>query len=363
MTNPSIRERWLARWRRMLLIDIDAEQRIVGIDGDCSAFGLELKHGAALVDALPAVHSLAGPNPIELFHVEIAAGCHCHLSWQPTDGGGQWLLVDATLEWERLQREQQRANNADLLNAQLLTLTRQLREAERQLSADKLALEQLSVARGRLLATISHELRTPLSTLVGHAALLGNHSETAVQRSAQVIARTIEHTLGLLENLIVQSQVGDQRLQLKAEPVALRPLLDDFIALFDAHARRHGHRLELNCEFDESQVAELDPSALRQVIYNLIGNAFKHAPRAVVVTVAAAIDAQKLRISIADDGDGVGAELRGALFDAFATRRSNSGLGLWISRRLCVAMNGDLRYESVDPHGARFIVELNLPSA
>ncbi len=231
---------------------------------------------------------------------------------------------------------------------------------------DSLRARQASEQRvRRFVSDASHELRTPLASIRGYAELsrLG-----AVQMSPE-----IAHAVGrieseavrmgtLVDDLLLLARLDEGR-PLEREPVDVTELVVN--AVSDAHAAAPDHVWQLDVP-DASVTVTGDAARLHQVIANLLGNARTHTPPGTRVVTAVAREADRVRISVTDDGPGVPPELGDAVFDRFARADSSrsraagsTGLGLSIAAAVAHAHGGDVTLES-RPGCTRF--SLSLPA-
>ena len=240
------------------------------------------------------------------------------------------------------------------------------------------AAEAASQAKSRFLANMSHEIRTPMNAVVGLIDLLLDSETDATRRSyLRTIDSSADSLLCILNDILDLSKIEAGRLNLERTSVALWPLLDGVMKTMAVRAHQKGLELACDIEPDVPEVVEGDPSRLRQVLLNLVGNAIKFTERGeVMVTLTLAEPASAgrvlLRGAVRDTGIGIPREQQRAIFAAFAqadastTRRyGGTGLGLAISAQLVRLMDGQLGVQSVPGQGSvfEFTVVLGLPSS
>jgi PAS domain S-box-containing protein len=248
-----------------------------------------------------------------------------------------------------------------------------LAEKNRQLSAafeqaQKLAVEAqtASVAKGQFVANISHEIRTPLNGIIGICELLLDTRMTAEQKEyAQIINASSESLLNIINATLDFSKIDAGKMELESINFNLRSIFEDIIGLLAVNANKK--KLELIGFIEPSTPLNLngDPGRLRQILFNLIGNAIKFTMEGeIIVKVAPAEEKEGeiyLRFMVHDTGIGIPPDKIDLLFKAFSqadgsfTRKfGGTGLGLAISKGLVEKMGGKIGVESTFGKGASF---------
>ncbi len=211
--------------------------------------------------------------------------------------------------------------------------------------------QQLKLAAlGRLTANIAHEIRNPLSA-IGHAAELLNEEHREPDRGR--LTRIIHDNTLRLERLVSDVLQLNRRDRAAADRVALAAWLAAFIEDFSANEAVPPGRIVLEAARDAT--LEFDREHLRQVLWNLLRNAVRHArPAPGSVRIVLNDYADQVELNVVDDGPGVAREVRGQLFEPFFTTESKgTGLGLYLARELCAANRATLEYVD-DVQGAHF---------
>jgi len=211
--------------------------------------------------------------------------------------------------------------------------------------------QQLKLAAlGRLTANIAHEIRNPLAA-ISHAAELLNEEKRADDRER--LTRIIHDNTQRLERLVTDVLQLNRRDRVAAERIALGPWLAEFLAEFNANAALPPGRIALDAARDE-RIA-FDREHLRQVLWNLLRNAVHHAGAGSgAVRIVPRGYADRVELSVIDNGPGVPASSQGQLFEPFFTTDSKgTGLGLYLARELCAANQATLEYVD-DMPGAHF---------
>ncbi|MEP2612870.1 ATP-binding protein, partial [Marinobacter alexandrii] len=266
-----------------------------------------------------------------------------------------------------------------------------LRRSEDELRAAKLEAERLareaetaSLAKSEFLANMSHEIRTPMNAVIGYSDLLNNTVTDPQQRTYLEAIRAGSRSLLMLINDILDlSRIEAGKLRLDYSAVSMRRLLGDVRHIFDLRAMEQGISLEVSVDSNMPVSMMLDETRLRQVLFNLVGNAIKftHEGGVTVRATATRLKSEassepdagngevrkfyRLVVTVQDTGIGIPADQRDRIFDAFEqqegqnTRRyGGTGLGLAISRKLARMMGGELELESESGKGSVFTVVL-----
>jgi signal transduction histidine kinase/CheY-like chemotaxis protein len=224
----------------------------------------------------------------------------------------------------------------------------------------------------RFTAALSHEIRTPLNGLLGLAALL---EETGLSPSQSEYVAAIRKSgarlLDLLNNVLDYARMGEGRLPLEESPFPVADLVQDVAELIAPRA--HAAGLDLAAVVDPVLPTHMvgDAGRLRQILFNLAGNAVKFTEHgAVLIAAAPRLDGTGLSLSVRDTGMGVPHEARTRLFEAFgqariadARRDGGVGLGLAIVAQLVSVMGGRIEVQSEPGRGALFRVDLPLVPA
>ncbi len=238
-----------------------------------------------------------------------------------------------------------------------------------ELQAANAELRTAGDAKNEFLSRMSHELRTPLAAILGFSELLGTRELGEKPDGwARMIHVAGEHLLTLVDEIMDLSRIEAGTVGISTEAVSLRPLVDEAFQLMRPVAA--GHEITLyEPVFTEGTAASYvlaDRQRLTQVVINLISNAIKYNRHRGTVTVELERDEGRIRLSVADTGDGIEPDLLPRLFtpferlDAAASGIDGTGLGLALSRRLVEAMGGRIGVKSRRGVGTTFWVELEV---
>ena len=218
--------------------------------------------------------------------------------------------------------------------------------------------------RTRLIATVSHELRNPLHAMAGLAELLTTSAGLQDDASslADTLRRQIDGLTTVIDDLLDSSRLGVGAVSLAAQPVSVRSLVDDVIALAGLGARERAVAV-LGHVPDEVPTWVLgDATRIRQVLSNLVGNAVKFTLEGEVLLAVTSVP-NGLQFEISDTGQGIDPAEKTTIFDAFTTGSNagdggGAGLGLTIVRQLVELMSGTIKVVSNIGEGSTFTVTL-----
>ena len=266
-------------------------------------------------------------------------------------------------EIEENREELQRANE---------TLEENVEKRTAELEVALGQAEQASAAKAEFLASMSHEIRTPMNGVVGMADLL---SQTHLNEDQQLMLNTIKDSgnslLTIINDILDFSKIEAGKLDIESIPLSLIDALEGAAATISPNASRKNIQIVTYIDPDIPHTLLGDPVRLRQIIFNLTGNAVKFSEEGEVTIRADKVredgNGMRVKISVVDNGIGISDDAQSKLFEAFSqadnstTRRfGGTGLGLTICKGLTDMMNGEISVESQLGSGSTFSVELPL---
>ncbi|RAK64300.1 ATP-binding protein [Phenylobacterium kunshanense] len=237
------------------------------------------------------------------------------------------------------------------------------------------AAAEASQARSAFLATMSHEIRTPMNGVLGMARLLRRDEANPGQAERlDVLIQSGEHLLAILNDVLDVARIDAGRLEIVAAPTDLHGLLDRLVAFWTPRAQERGLELNLRMTPETPAWVMADAVRLRQILFNLVGNALKFTDSGSVDVIVHATrrgpGEARVRLSVRDTGPGIAEEQVPRLFDRFSQadrsderRHGGAGLGLAIVRQLVELMDGRVWVETELGTGSTFHVELPLDLA
>ncbi|MCX7363833.1 MAG: PAS-domain containing protein [Alphaproteobacteria bacterium] len=251
----------------------------------------------------------------------------------------------------------------------------ELKEQQTELERARDEAQTANQAKSTFLATMSHEIRTPMNGVVGTAELLEREPLNERQRRlVGTVRRSAAALLRIIDDVLDFSKIEAGRMELEEAPCSLRALIEGTAETLSVQIEKKGLAISTAIEPGTPDALLADVTRLRQILFNLIGNASKFTDVGTITVRARALavdnQAVTLALSIADTGIGMDEVQRARLFQPFAqadsstTRRyGGTGLGLSIVRRLAELMGGDVTVDSAPGRGSIFTVTVRVKRA
>ncbi|MFV0422685.1 response regulator [Oleidesulfovibrio sp.] len=253
-----------------------------------------------------------------------------------------------------------------MLNDHSKHLEKLVAERTQELEYERQVAEKASKAKGDFVASMSHELRTPMNAIIGMIEIAMKTDLSTKQREYLTIIRSSARSLlGVVNDILDISKIEAQKMELEQVAFNTLEMLEEVTDLFRERVGMKGVELVLDISSSVPQVLVGDPLRLKQVLVNLVTNAFKFTKQGEVrigVTVADRTqDVVQLAFSVRDTGLGIGEDARNRLFETFSQAEDStarlfggSGLGLSIARELVRLMGGSISVESEPGKGSDF---------
>ena len=285
-------------------------------------------------------------------------------------GGDSGRFVWVEMRCRPLDRDADKSAGGE---CEVVAVLRDVSERKSQERAVELAHEEserANAAKGRFLATMSHELRTPLNAIIGFSEMLTNETLTfdAARKLeyARLINESGRHLLSVVNGILDMSKMEIGNFEIMPEPFEPAPSILNCCDILALKAHEAGVEIRTRVSADLPEIVA-DRRALNQILINLISNAIKFTPRGGSVTVSAGPENERLAISVADTGVGIGEDdlqrVGEAFFQARASydrRHDGSGLGLSIVKGLVGLHGGDMEIRSKLGAGTKVTVRLPL---
>lgn len=243
-----------------------------------------------------------------------------------------------------------------------MALSRHLNKINMQ--RNKAAME--SEAKSSFLAKMSHEIRTPMNGVLGVSNLLEEHLTNDAARYYNKLIQSSGYTLlAIINDILDFSKIEAGKMKVESVPLNFHQLIQDATAVFQLQANEKGIRLNREIYPSTPEVIASDPVRIKQIVTNLLSNAFKFTQTGSVTVRTELVAANKLRISVIDTGIGISKANQENLFKEFSqadestTRKyGGTGLGLSICLQLAKLMGGTMGVIGEEGKGSNFWVEL-----
>ncbi len=316
------------------------------------------KAAACLVIGNSEVRDLFGPNELRIArYITTIAGAALE------NAVGFRSLQDLNANLERIVED--RTAVVEARSTELQETANNLRTAQTQLAAARDAAESASRAKSDFLAHMSHEIRTPIGAVLGFTELVLNGDAALVPEQRSYLQRVLSngnHLHRLLNDLLDLSRIEAGELTIESMECAPYALFYDTLSALQSRAIAKNLTLSLRVANCIPEKLLTDPTRLRQILTNLIGNAIKFTDQgSVSLIVETDVHENRLRIAVQDTGLGIAPAAQKNVFEPFkqaddtvARRFGGTGLGLPISQKLARALGGDISLTSEPGYGSTF---------
>lgn len=254
-------------------------------------------------------------------------------------------------------------------NKMLFELNTEIIALQRQLTRDKVMLEEANAAKDKFFSIIAHDLKNPFNALLGFSEfLLSNHREMEseeIEEQLTLLRDTSNQTYSLLEDLLTWSKAQRGKIECKPQVMKFKIIFDEVRSLIGYLADEKEISLLLEADSDIDVYA--DANMLKTILRNLVSNAIKFSYRGGIITTTVTRNDKIITITVEDKGKGISRENQGKLWNLagqYTTKgtedESGTGLGLLICKEFVAAHGGKIWVESEEGTGSKFIFTLPL---
>lgn len=240
-------------------------------------------------------------------------------------------------------------------------------EYEQKLRDKAEEAKQAAIAKTNFMASISHELRTPLHSICGIAEIISKRLAAPDDRSLmENLIRNSNILIALINDVLDITRTEDDQITFEMLPIDLEEIVEEVTTLLSGQLKEKLNTLEVKIENEAKQLWLGDPTRLKQILFNLLGNSIKFTAHGTINLIISARE-EFVEFKIIDSGIGISPSMLDKIFDHFTqadtsiTRRfGGSGMGLTISKLLIEKMGGTIKVESIEGKGAIFTFSVNL---
>ncbi|TLP80121.1 PAS domain-containing hybrid sensor histidine kinase/response regulator [Maribacter sp. ACAM166] len=273
--------------------------------------------------------------------------------WKYKDGEYRWMSDELKIIYDKTGKPIEMVGNW-----KDITLRKKL---ESELIKSKIAADKANRAKSQFLANMSHEIRTPMNAIIGYCQVLGNDRTLTNDQKTSVhhINKGGEHLLGIINDILDMSKIELGKVTLSLNAFNFHNLLKDIHEMLRIVMADKNLQFSIDIGSDVPEIIYSDESRIRQVLFNLMGNAAKFTKKGSVRLVAY-LNENKIMIEVSDTGIGIPEDEQELIFNAFeqtdqgTKTAGGTGLGLTIGQQLARLMNGQLTVKSKIGFGSTF---------
>jgi len=272
------------------------------------------------------------------------------------------ILIVITINFRLNNLVKEKTKKLELLNK---NLEKEIKKRTRDLEIKSKEAEKSARAKSRFLANMSHEIRTPLNAIIGFTSLLQNEELTpSAKRYVDIIEESSKNLLGVINDILDFSKIEEGKLSIDKVPFNLDNEVNNIAQMFYAKADEKNIIFKINKENTKVDIVT-DPMRFRQIVLNLLSNAFKFTDEYKTIELNVKYDNQRVFVSVKDEGIGISPDKLDHIFEDFTqaddstTRKyGGTGLGLSISSSLVKLLGGELKVKSEINKGSEFYFDI-----
>lgn len=234
---------------------------------------------------------------------------------------------------------------------------------------EKERAEELSLVKERFLSNMSHEIRTPLQAIIGYSEQLRSNPNDNIQPAIKAIGSSSEHLLHIVNEVLDYSRLESGKIEFEKKEFYPLEIAEEVASALQVQAEKKGLKLSFDTTITDNELVEGDEFRLRQVLYNLLGNAIKFTTHGEVkLNVSGVVEGNKFRMTfeVSDTGIGIKQGDQHRIFHRFEQASASvgnlyggTGLGLTIVKMIVEGQKGKIRVASKEGEGSTFTVELS----
>ncbi|GEM_PF-1404357 len=358
MKLPAVLKEYLLHHRAQnghLAIAFDKDTfETLAVYGAPEHFGFnDLEPGKPVTHIHPALETETFDAPFQLSFLNLKPGLVCDLHYVTDQQQHFILLLDRTDQFDVISRHQQHSHNVQLSNDYFKRLIDEL-------TATQARLYKANEEKAMLIAMLSHEFGTPLSAIKGYAELL-EKGKIPADKATSVIRRNADSLVNMIHNALQYGQLHAGNAPVNHESFSLQNLLEDLKSTLQPLADSKGLTFEI-LPISMPETLSGDRYRLRQILVNLLSNAFKYTACGQVRLVVDGTEKTNVTFRVQDTGSGIPADKIHRLFTPWVRgtqpQASGTGLGLVISKQLAESLGGSLRMTKTSKSGTEFCLDV-----